>query len=208
MGRARDLANILSSSGSVALDSEVGLIPITPTSISTTGGSATSSISATGAVSFASASAINLNGCFSSTYESYKVIIKITASQDQVISTFARLRSGTTDTSTNYKSFIFSPLADNYTTGTSVTGTSTTGLIVGFRHSSTGNSVSSFDLHYPQLENQTHIQGNYNSTGTTTLGNAGLIIGMLNDTVQYSSISFFMATGVMTGNICVYGYRK
>lgn len=62
MGRARDIANVLSSSTNIALDSELGLSLITPTSVATSGGSST--ISATGAVSFTSASAISLNGCF------------------------------------------------------------------------------------------------------------------------------------------------
>ena len=100
MGRARDIANVLSSSTNIALDSELGLSLITPTSITATGGSATSSISSTGTVSFTSASAISLNGVFSATYENYRVIFKgslTTGSQDLKL----RLRSSGSDNSTS-----------------------------------------------------------------------------------------------------------
>ena len=102
MGRARDLANILSSSGNVALDSELGLSLITPTSIATTGGSATSSISSTGAVSFTSASAISLNGVFSSAYENYKIVINITGVSTQMDILMRLNNNGTDNTSGIY----------------------------------------------------------------------------------------------------------
>ena len=102
MGRARDLANILSSSGNVALDSEMGLSLITPTSVATTGGS--NSISTTGAVSFTSASAISLNDVFSSTYDRYKIIINQTGASVTNGQLQMRLRvAGSDNSATNYR---------------------------------------------------------------------------------------------------------
>jgi hypothetical protein len=76
-----------------------GLVQITPTSIAATGGSG--SISSTGAVSFTSASAISLNGCFTSSYQNYRILYIFAPSTSQ--SHTLRLRLNGTDASgSNY----------------------------------------------------------------------------------------------------------
>ena len=83
MGRARDIANVLSSSTNIALDSELGLSLITPTSVAVTGGSA--SISSSGVVSFSAASLVSLNDIFSATYTNYRITLLIDNSSGELM---------------------------------------------------------------------------------------------------------------------------
>jgi len=197
MGRARDLANILSSSGSVALDSEMGLSLITPTSVATTGGSG--SISATGAVTFSGASTASINGCFTSTYSNYRIVAKITSSASSAECNM-RLRASGTDNSSAIAN------STNYNTAS---GTSTASTY--FRLSPIGNSYSSigvYDVQTPFDTDQTRYTGlgfywdsapNY---GNTHLG------GAMTVTTSYDGFTLYPNTGTISGTIRVYGYRN
>jgi hypothetical protein len=206
MGRARDLANILSSSGNVALDSELGLSLITPTSITATGGSGT--ISTTGAVSFTSASAISLNGVFSSNYENYKVLLRVTSiSADQAI--YIKMRASGTDNSVGYYYSGYGVSGTNtvYTNGAS---NQTTGHFIGNTDGLTNSSYYGWDMHFfdPFAAKPTPLIAHY--IGTTT---AGFIYGMTTTawhdvSTSYDSINIIANTGNFTGSISVYGYRK
>jgi hypothetical protein len=158
--------------------------------------------------SFSAVGSQSINDVFTSTYDSYRIVLKLTSSSAVPQTITGRLRLTGTDTTTNYKSYFVTSRDSNYTGGTSFVLTSSTALVVGYRHSTTGSSVSAFDLHYPQIAANTHNQGFYNSTGNTSEGNAGQILGVLNDTTQYTSISFLTSTGTITGNVSIYGYNK
>ena len=196
MGRARDLANILSSSGNVALDSELGLSLITPTSIATTGGSATSSISSTGAVSFTSASAISLNDVFSATYDNYKIIFIVeTSSTDSNIQ--IRLRASGSDNSTSVYNSATSTTSSLNQTSWSLNPTTTL------------QKFYSFELYYPKAAKNTYIK---NVTGMFESGGAYVAaseyVGYFRNTTSFDAISFISSTGIITGTISIYGYKK
>ena len=123
MGRARDISKVFSTGTALATDTEVsttyqtkaaaGLTLLTPTSIVATGGSATSSISSTGTVSFTSASTISLNDVFSTTYDNYRIIFRSTTSTTGQIKLRLRV-SGSDNTTSNYSDVTF--LVNNTTT--------------------------------------------------------------------------------------------
>lgn len=69
-----------------------GLILLTPTSVSASGGSA--SIGANGSVSFAGTSALTINGVFNSTYSNYRVILSISSNSTPTLN--IRMASGGT----------------------------------------------------------------------------------------------------------------
>jgi hypothetical protein len=75
--------------------SKNGLILLTPTSIAYTGTSA--SISANGSVLFSACTVLSLNGVFSADYDNYMVVMRETATIDQVFQ--VRLRASGTDAS-------------------------------------------------------------------------------------------------------------
>ena len=200
MGRARDIANVLSSSTNIALDSELGLSLITPTSIAATGGSG--SISTSGAVSFTSASAISLNNVFSSNYDNYKVLFSGTAST--AVGLELRLRVGGVDNSTA-SSYLRQFLRVENTV---ISGGRVTSNIA--RIGQTENNLrSSFEL---------KIYNPFAATATpmnslVTISESSAMIFDIHSVVHNVTSSFDGFTlnataGTMTGTVSVYGYRK
>lgn len=209
MGRARDIANVLSSSTNIALDSELGLSLITPTSVATSGGSST--ISATGAVSFTSASAISLNGCFSSTYDNYKVLItKLTAASAANIS--FRFRAGGTDNSggdyKNHFQGVYGSSGTTFSGGSN--GTSSISNMLYLLNTSDGGAAY-INLEVTNPFPATTTSGTwdtyaYQADTTVRVSKRG---GFANTTqTSFDGFSLILNDSNITGSIQVYGYRK
>ena len=203
MGRARDLANILSSSGNVALDSEMGLTLITPTSISATGGSA--SISSTGAVSFTSASAISLNGVFSSTYSNYEILMNYTNTTNQNL--FLRLRNAGSDySSSTYYSGMVSIGTDSASVDGEISQAASSAYIGEVSDSS---SITKFTITSPFIAERKLFAGlTFRTRVSGPTGKLSNFGGFVNNTSTYDGLTFIPASGTMTGTLSVYGYRK
>ena len=200
MGRARDLANILSSSGNVALDSEMGLALITPTSIAATGGSG--SISTTGTVSFTSASAISLNGCFSNNYQNYRIVLSSSHSASSYVSYSIRMRGSGTDNTSNYINNII------YSTngaGPSRTYSSATSAL--FSVSGDIRTFTNVDFSRPFEAEETAINSNYAGWASSN-NEVGISQILHNDGTSYDGFTIFPGSGTITGTVRVYGYRN
>ena len=203
MGRARDIANVLSSSTNIALDSELGLSLITPTSIANTGG--TSSISATGAVTFTSASAISLNGVFSSTYRNYRAIVNFSGSTAGTLG--LRFRTSGTDNTNGTPSGYYWAGGYLYQQGASITSnTSNYNNIGRVSRYDTGAGATTFDIMDP------FTSGAATSTfGFSTGGGANwesLMNYYADGAIIFDGFSLIASTGTVTGVIRVYGYRN
>lgn len=196
MGRARDIANVLSSSTNIALDSELGLSLITPTSIAATGGSG--SISSTGAVTFTGASTVSINDVFSATYDNYFIQGNFTPASGQEI--YYRLRvAGADATGSNYANQQFKG-----TSSTSIADAATTANGLFSVNSSTRHIVSAFFYSPFEAVPTFSVSNFYNLT--PAVGQLGV-----NHTLStsYTGITFYTnAGGTMTGTVYVYGYRK
>ena len=204
MGRARDLANILSSSGNVTLDSELGLSLITPNSIAATGGSATSSISSTGAVSFTSASAISLNNVFNSTYENYKIVWYWTQAGGGA-TPFIRLRNaGTTESGSYYYSNEFTTQS-SFTTLTNTSRDPITNIVFGPSEPS-GNYLEMTLFNPFASARKGFLVQKVGSSATET--NLGWTNGIIDRTTSYDGIHFEINANTMSGVIRIYGYRN
>ena len=203
MGRARDIANVLSSSTNIALDSELGLSLITPTSITATGGSGSI---LTNAVSFTSASAISLNGCFSSTYENYRVMFQVSATSANSNISFRMRSSGTDESGNNYS---YSGIK------TAAGGSVTLDAIVGTSSNKLAENYSGYPYHISgALElfnpfNTVTTKYTFNSYGNNTAGaySGFTYYGAHSQTISYNGITFLASSGTMTGVVRVYGYR-
>jgi hypothetical protein len=207
MGRARDLANILSSGGNVALDSELGLSLITPTSIAATGGS--SSISSTGAVNFTSVSAISLNNVFSSNYTNYRIVVNYTGGQTSGYGTRLRLRVSDTDNSNNsYKTsgFGVADLSSN-----NIYKNQSNGSISYFDCGSIGSNSYSYMIY--------DVLNPFESQKTTFTGFWSYLEGdgrwfhnsngaLFDATTSFTGFTIYPVISIITGSIQVYGYRK
>jgi hypothetical protein len=212
MGRTRDVSKILTSNTSIlSLASassiyqtiaKTGLIEITPATISVTGGSG--SISATGAVSFTSASAISLNDVFSGTYQNYRFLINLSGSSAQT-SLRLRMRSGTDVSGANYNCY-----ATGYTSGTSTRFLNDLGGTSVKIGEMSGKFSGSYELMSPFEAVETLGTGQHfglNSTGNQNENNMNFSFkhGL---STSYPSFTIFPDSGTFTGTISVYGYNK
>jgi hypothetical protein len=203
MGRARDLANILSSSGSVALDSEMGLSLITPTSITVTGGSG--SISSSGVVTFSSATSLALNNVFTSTYLNYKVWINFSCSTNLTLQ--MRLRNNGTDETgaTSYRYAGFRVTAGNstaispYSTGNSV-------WSFGASVSSNYNDYIEITFKAPKASDYTKLLSD--QITDENYGSRYIHFGSFLGTNSFDGFNIIPSTGNITGTMSVYGYRN
>jgi hypothetical protein len=178
------------------LDTAGGLVMVTPTTIANSGGTASLT---NGAVSFSGVSSVSLNGCFTSAYDNYRILIRVINSGGSAAILF-RLRSSGTDASgSNYNRQLID------VSGGSFVGASATSQSSGvFSISSTTDSATaSGDLYGPQLSVR---------TVAVTLGNYDDKIRQQNTThtltTSYDGITFIPESGTITGTIRVYGYRN
>jgi hypothetical protein len=77
-------------------DNAPGMKLIVPSSVAV--GSGSGSIATQGTVTFSGASSISLNGCFSSTYDNYQIVISIDANS-AISDNYLRMRASGTDNS-------------------------------------------------------------------------------------------------------------
>jgi hypothetical protein len=199
MGRARDLANILSSSGNVALDSELGLSLITPTSIAVTGGSG--SIGANGVVTFTSASAISLNGCFTSTYKNY--LVNLSCSADSNRDLHLRFRASATDKTTGYYRNN-TAMTYSSTTVNGVAGNNIGYHFIGYSWSSGLEASSTIQVSNPQDSAQRSVIHFQTNGGDYWVSGSGFQV----DSTSFDGFTIFPNAGTITGLIRVYGYRN
>lgn len=179
------------------------LTQIIPTSIANTGGSA--SIGATGVVSFTSASAISLNGCFTSGYSNYKVLIYMTSTSGSNTIRFRVRSSGTDLTTGTYRTLAhYANSAANSFSGLESSSTGTYGALsyCGVQ----GNAIE-FDIFNPQVSDYTHLRSSSTFADTTNmfLLASGTVV---NNTTSYDGFTITPAAAALTGTIIVYGYKK
>jgi hypothetical protein len=186
-------------------DNTPGLRMVVPTSVAV--GSGTGSVDATGNVTFSGASSISLNGCFTSVYDNYKIIVDTTASSASSDLSFKFRLSGSDLTNTYYGAFIgltHANAAVNWTINNGAAAKITEMVSytkrVGF---------VTLEVNGPFLTNSKNAT--WNTMGVSTAGSTGLAgTGAVSyDTTTNASdgISFIRSSGTFTGTIRVYGYK-
>jgi len=209
MGRTRDVSKILTSNTSIlSLASasstyqtiaKTGLIELTPSTISVSGGSG--SISATGAVSFTSASAISLNDVFSATYDVYLIQYAMTSSTNNAFS--MRLRVGGSDDSTG-SAYVDQLLNANTTTVSAARTTSNIWALGGVNTALV--STVTIKLTNPFKASATGMEARFLNAAAGAIVND--YVGTHNQNTSYTGFSAIASTGNFTGYISVYGYNK
>ena len=182
-------------------EKSVGLVPIQPTSavIATGTGSANS----LGVVSFNGATAVSLNGVFTSAYQNYRVIFNALSSSTGSPSAYFRMRVSGTDVSTN----------TYYRNGVAQTGSSAlvawwdsagaAGYFTALQDTHKGSSI--LDFISPALAERTsiHFQSRGWNSGFSYFG--GVLLQT--DTTAFDGLSLICASGNMTGTVQVFGYN-
>lgn len=178
------------------------LVGIVPTSVTLGGGSSTTSTN--GMVTFTTATtSILLNGVFSATYNSYRIIFNcLTDVTSQSIT--ARLSvGGTPSTATKYQSNLISTIANAVYGENTALQTSFSML----PQSASNMTSFNIDVINPFLADRTKAGGNL-MTGST----AGVSIGCSVNYIFTDQTSFdgfqILTSGSITGTIQVFGYIK
>jgi hypothetical protein len=185
-------------------DNTPGMKMIVPTSVAV--GSGSGSIATQGTVSFSSASSISLNSCFSSTYDSYKIMFNVTSASANNYPILRLRASGTDNSSSNYNFGIIERNTTN-TTVTGYTGSSSTSFQLGY--CLTAGASNTVDLFSPFATDYT----SYLMTGTTknaTVSSANYgewKNGGTSVTTSYDGFSIIAGSGTLTGTIRIYGYK-
>ena len=146
-------------------------------------------------------SSVVVTNCFSSTYDSYRIIISGLVANNDSYSMYCKLNNSSGATywyGANYQSFT------GPANGQSFSGTgSSNGLTIGF---TSGNATySSFDLHSPYKTTYTFANFNNASNGYMFMGTS-----VDKNAVSHTGFTFQSDSGVTftNGAVAVYGYRK
>lgn len=182
-----------------------GLVPITPATITRTGGSHTAD---RGLITFSGAvTSISLNGVFSDAYKNYKLVVSDLNTGTGSASLMVRLRNSGTDNSDNsyYQLWTMKRLTGTFQDNTG--GPATAYSLVGFDNNTAYSWNWSGDIIAPFATKNTCFSGQ--GMGTDASG-----IYMLNSVVvhttasSFDSITFYPSTNNMRGTIQIFGYNK
>jgi hypothetical protein len=170
-----------------------GLSLVTPTSVAGTGVTLSG-----GKVSFSAATSVSVNGCFTSTYDNYEIILEGVASTAGAMDLRLRV-SGTDASGADYN---LQQLQGQAATPGSASVVSATNFTTVFA-SSTTVMVGCVMLCRPNLAQTTMM--------TSTGGRETYVAvrsGYHNTTTQYDGFTFIPTAGNVTGTLRVYGLRN
>ncbi len=181
-----------------------GLVAVVPSSISVGSGSA--SASAVGAISITSASSVSINGVFSSSYDNYKIVFSNMTGSGASQNIRFRLRKSGTDNSSNI--YYIQYISANNTSIGGARVTQTQWVVGDVRDQ--GPMALTLDLFNP---NNASVKTNcltfdmQNSTTEPILYFAALTHDLASS-ADFDGFTIFPASGTMSGQVSVYGYRK
>lgn len=153
---------------------------------------------------FTAASGVNVNSCFSSTYNRYLVLLKVIAASGGV-RCYVKLRASGTDASAGY----YYTFLDSVYSGAAPTNTGANNVTTGFPTvlPSTGYTTGgAFTFFSPNEATQTLMTQSSMSVDAGGLATQGG--GVLLNTTQYDGFSLVFASGTYTGELVVYGYSN
>jgi hypothetical protein len=153
--------------------------------------------------SFSAVSTVSINNCFNATYENYRVEINTTNGSGS--NNHFRLRASGVDSTANYDYFLFSRHSGN--AGSDVSATGANGGYLGITSTSGATAGISLDVMRPALSqftatNTQVAQVEASLTWAYTGSNGHRVA------TAYDGITFYPASGAITGTIRVYGYRN
>ena len=172
-----------------------GLVPIRPTSIANSGGSASLSGFTT---TFTTVNSVSLNGCFTGDYDNYRFVANMTASGN--VDVYCRMRAGGTDNSAS-ASYVNQYLFAGSTSVSANTFTNTFWELF-FALASTRRNAIIGDFFSPAqaVETAYLLTDRYSQLLITG--------GQHTVTSAFDGFTLYPATGTISGTISVYGYKK
>jgi len=158
-----------------------------------------------GAASVSGATSFFLDSCFSSTYDSYRVLYTATAAGGGAADITMKLRTVSGDDSSSIYSYA---RFYGYSNGATVllnTGESGTSAYVGTQLSGGVFSLDIYNANRAYLTSYVVQATGFQASSPFAFNNTST--GTINSSTQYTGIKFLAASN-MTGTLTVYGYRK
>lgn len=183
-------------------DAQPAMKMVVPTSVAV--GSGTGSVDAIGNVTFSSASSISLNGCFTSTYDYYKVMVYLTSTSGSNHLRFRIRASGTDLTTSTYRTVAFyTNSASNSFAGLDQSSGATSGIL---SYSGVQGNAVEFDIFNPKLADYTHLRSTSSFADGTNMFfiSSGTVV---NNTTSYDGFTLYPGAANITGTVRVYGYK-
>jgi hypothetical protein len=194
--------NVNTDTGVAALNT-MGLRNVVPTSVQVGSGSAT--VNANGTVSFSGATAISLNGVFTSAYRNYKIIVNInTISATSNLR--LRLRNAGTDitTANHFQGGLVSRA--NGTGAFSIAAATDSGFYINYLLSGYPAN-SEVNVYAPEVNQITSVSAISNGVESSQISMVS-IAGQQSAASVADGFTIFPATGNLAGTVQVYGYTN
>lgn len=187
--------------GGTGFTTGAGLGLVIPTSVAVTGTGSSGSVDATGLVTFASATSISLNGCFSATYTNYFVVLNLGTVTSATTATLGFRQSGSTDTTANYTWRFGSTTSASVFSGTYNAGQTSIGRIV--RVDTNGGALM-MNIFKPFAAASTLLL----ASATDTAGSNENYGATFNTTKSFDGFTITPSANTFTGTMRVYGYNN
>jgi hypothetical protein len=185
--------------------SQVGLVPVVPTSVNV--GSGTASVAPLGLVSFTTATSVSLNSVFTSAYNSYKMIIRISAQSAAAQLGYRYRNAGTDNSTSNY----YQTVLWNRSSGTTQTnnGTNTVNYFFGWNSTTAASYLYwTGDIINPAIPSKTHLYGKGSGDDSTSYYVTDMA-SMFNIAANtFDGITLFPSAGNVTGTVQILGYNQ
>jgi hypothetical protein len=152
-------------------------------------------------VTFSGSSAVNIDNCFSSTYDFYLIQIKAAHSAGGSYFRYRMRAGGTNNTSATYSYVNFYNTYTNSAPASDGYANQTEGAI-GYFHT-TDQGVDNLDIRNPFAAQETSIF-NAEQEGTSM----GIWSAVHKTKTSYDGISLYPVSGTLTGELNIYGYKK
>jgi hypothetical protein len=181
-------------------EKSVGLVPVQPTVVTVTGGSAVTN--SLGEVTFTGSTTIALDGVFSNNFRNYKVLVTVKSAVSGADFGFRVIQGGVVQTNPNwYGAGFYVPSA-----GTSLTPFANNGQNYGRIASGVGSNEglsAQADIYQPFTTERTWVTSHAASGGVTVMQAMGMQWASFS---QVQGIALFNNGGASTGTIQVFGY--
>ena len=176
-----------------------GMKLVVPTSVTSSSGSV--SVDSNGKITLSSATAVKINGCFTSSYDNYRIVFNGNNTSSTVSGTSIKFLSAGTEAASNYYyTYIY---ASNSAGPSRTYAAAQTALSSG----ALGDYLCShtYEVMQPALATNTNVIGNY--VAVASAGNETGSVGAFHTTAS-SYDGFIFAGGTMSGTFRIYGYKN
>jgi hypothetical protein len=155
---------------------------------------------------FSGVSSVSTDNCFTSTYDNYIIIFRITAASSDATITM-KMRASGTDTSSAYYGAVKKVTAGN--SASDQLSDNAAAWNVGFADTTNPDGLRwNMTIHTPQLAQNTMFSGTTMSRETTGSVTFGAGAGVLLNTTQYDGFTILASAGNIGGDVRVYGFAK